>query len=376
MDSSECNTELPSGAGINTFLDGSYELYHQDGGYLAVDTDGTTVYHPRPNNDLEMLDSSRRLHYVMRHFSDIICETVDNEGNLFTVSKYGESSVISAHDDNNRGYDGAEGGDSKPEQPQVISEGESRSEERQGSFEQDTSRSRSQQRDESDPEIQKSQEVATSEGVIQRVEQPEETVQSSQKLQQSSTSGANTSSDKTSPRELGHYKQHAPRFFIIEPDGSGTQLLRYQDVADYVIQAEEDHSTAMVMEELTDNPSAFGLTVLHPYLSNVSEQWITHPQPECIIPPGLKSRDLMTFPAKEVKTDGPAFGTAMGKGLMVGSLVNNPPMLPAPKCPSMLEIRQLIQYQPVSETLREKWVPFNVHYNNTFEFEFIKCEYQ
>jgi len=51
---------------------------------------------------------------------------------------------------------------------------------------------------------------------------------------------------------------------------------------------------------------------------------------------------------REVKKPGPPFATTVGKGLAVGSAPAPyaPPV--APTCPSALELRQLLQYKPLS----------------------------
>ena len=77
---------------------------------------------------------------------------------------------------------------------------------------------------------------------------------------------------------------------------------------------------------------------------------------DTIIPPGLVSRDLTTIPAQEEKRPGPAFGTNVGAGLAVGSALRALPTPPILKCPSKLEIRQILQYKPISEELRNGYV--------------------
>ena len=59
------------------------------------------------------------------------------------------------------------------------------------------------------------------------------------------------------------YKQHAPRLLVLRPDGSGTELLRYQDVAEYVTAAEQDPNTAMLMDPLQVSDTRMALVVCH-----------------------------------------------------------------------------------------------------------------
>ena len=125
-------------------------------------------------------------------------------------------------------------------------------------------------------------------------------------------------------------------------------------MSEFIAAAEDDLSTAILMDSLPDYPDVFGITVMKPYVKDVSSRWIRDYSQTTIIPPGLTSRHLVSLPANEMKTEGPRFGRNVGQGLAVGSLVKAPPQPPVLKCPSSLEIRQLLQYKPVSPELREK----------------------
>ena len=66
--------------------------------------------------------------------------------------------------------------------------------------------------------------------------------------------------------------------------------------------------------------------------------------------------DVMIFVAlshflfRDAKKTGPPFATTAGKGLAIGSApapVLPPPM---PMCPKALELRQLLQYEPISDS--------------------------
>ena len=105
---------------------------------------------------------------------------------------------------------------------------------------------------------------------------------------------------------------------------------------------------------LQDHPAMMGITVMRPSLRGLSERWICNYSTQTIIPPGLTSRDLKTLPPREYKKEGPTFGTNVGQGLMVGSIVKSNPHPPVLKCPSVLEVRQLVQSKPVSQELRER----------------------
>ena len=58
---------------------------------------------------------------------------------------------------------------------------------------------------------------------------------------------------------------HVPRFFVMRRDGSGYELLREQDVSDYVTAAEEDPSTAVLRTPVEGHPGMCGITVLKPF---------------------------------------------------------------------------------------------------------------
>lgn len=154
-------------------------------------------------------------------------------------------------------------------------------------------------------------------------------------------------------KKITVYKEHSPRFFIIHSDGSGTELLRYQDIAEYLTSAEQSPATAVLRDELPDFPGVLGITILKPYLGGPSEKWMKKYDQESIIPPGIRCRDLTTLPPKEFKTQGPKFGTNVGQGLSVGAAVKPQLRIPIVKCPSVLELRQFIQYKPMSEELRD-----------------------
>ncbi|XP_067675915.1 sperm-associated antigen 17-like [Haliotis asinina] len=264
---SESLTVFGSGTNINVFPDGFYALHHCEGGRIEVDTEGTMSYFPKPNKSMEQILPERGVQYVLRHNADVVCETVDGDGNVFNVKYTGDYSVIMANGD----------------------------------------------------------------------ETSNESVD-----------------DHKQEKSVTQYGQHAPRFFIIHADGSGTELMRYQDVAEYLTSAEESTATAVVTDPLPDHPGVTGITILKPYIGGPSERWLKKYDMESIIPNGIRSRDLTTLPPQEEKKDGPAFGTNVGQGLAIGAAVRSPTRIPILKCPSVLELRQIVQYKPVTETLRNQ----------------------
>ena len=55
------------------------------------------------------------------------------------------------------------------------------------------------------------------------------------------------------------------------------------------------------------------------------------------------------------------FGTNVGQGMAVGSVVKNPLKAPLLKCPNVLELRQILQYKPVTEDLRTRYMSFVIN---------------
>ena len=286
----QCSSEFASGTVVHASTDGSYDVYHADGGYLQVDPDGSAAYFPRPSNDLEVHHPGHQIQYNMRHFADLVFDTVDNEGNVFNVLKTGETIV-----ETTAGAD-------------VIAE-----------------------------------EQEAGAGAEEGVEQVEE---------ETGELGKGVTVETT--KRVAYFKQHAPRLFVCHEDGSGTELLRYQDVAEYLAYAEDDPATAILMDSLPEYPGVMGITVLKPHTKSVSDQWIKPYIQNTIVPPGLVSRDVLNLPAREEKKPGPPFGTTAGNGLAIGSAMK-PTAPPQPlRCPSKLKIRQILQYKPITDDLRSK----------------------
>ncbi len=64
-----------------------------------------------------------------------------------------------------------------------------------------------------------------------------------------------------------HYQKHSPRFFIVHKDSSGTELLRYEDICEYMSEVEIDPMTAIIRDSVQGYPSVMGTTVLKPLKS-------------------------------------------------------------------------------------------------------------
>ncbi|XP_029433840.1 sperm-associated antigen 17 isoform X2 [Rhinatrema bivittatum] len=266
------------GTSINTKPQGTYEVFPSIKGWLSIDLEGNAVYSSKIN-DFPKIYYQDILedffdYYVMRHTTEIICEAIDLEGNLFQVMADGQISVVIPR------YE-------------YSAEGE---------------------------------ETVNEEEISQKINPV-----------------------KDSPEV---YNNHAPRFFVINADGSGMELLRDREVEEYLTACYSDPATAIIKEPIPDYPGVLGITVLRPFTE--ASQWCMRKEPEDIIPPNLISRTWEDFPPIERKTLGPPFGTKVGKGLYIRSEFMPANPVPLLKCPNVLQVRQLIQYEPISQELRRQ----------------------
>ncbi|XP_009976192.1 PREDICTED: sperm-associated antigen 17-like, partial [Tauraco erythrolophus] len=150
----------------------------------------------------------------------------------------------------------------------------------------------------------------------------------------------------------GTYDAHVPRFFIVHADGSGTELLRSRDVHEYLAEAGRDPAAAVLQDPVQGHPGVLSITVLRPLAEG--SPWETKKEPESIVPPNLQSRTWDTFCPSEGKITGPSVRRPVWRGLCIGSREQTCLPVPVRKCPSKLQVRQLFQYQPLSDELREK----------------------
>jgi hypothetical protein len=84
--------------------------------------------------------------------------------------------------------------------------------------------------------------------------------------------GKNIIHSANGPKPRGlvrEYKKHAPRFFIIHKDSSGTEMLRYEDVCEYLAEAEADPMTAIIRDCVQGYPNIIGTTILKPISSKL-----------------------------------------------------------------------------------------------------------
>ncbi|XP_009878228.1 PREDICTED: sperm-associated antigen 17 [Charadrius vociferus] len=146
--------------------------------------------------------------------------------------------------------------------------------------------------------------------------------------------------------------EQVPRFFIIYADGSGTELLQSRDVHKYLAEAHSDPAAAVLQEPVQEHPGVLSITILRPLAE--SSPWVMKKERESIVPPNLQSSTRDTFSPLERKIVGPSVRTYTWRGLCIGSKEQTCLPVPVRKCPNKLQIRQLFQYEPLSDELREK----------------------
>lgn len=154
------------------------------------------------------------------------------------------------------------------------------------------------------------------------------------------------------------YQKHSPRFFVVHKDSSGTELLRYEDVCEYLNEIELDPMTAIIRDNVQGFPTIMGTTVLRPVKDSLTDLWLGEYDEKEIVPYGLRCRNLLTFPPNpEIKVPGPRFVSNLARSLDIDTSINkkrvkNPPMTIAKR----MEYRQLIEYQKLSAENKSKLI--------------------
>ncbi|XP_057271872.1 sperm-associated antigen 17 [Pezoporus wallicus] len=170
---------------------------------------------------------------------------------------------------------------------------------------------------------------------------------------------SNDKEDRTSAAALQEvnkpiiYDEHVPRFFIIKADGSGTEILRNRDVQEYLAKVYSDPAAAVLQDPVEELPGVLCITILHPLAE--ASPWEMKKEPESIVPPNLQPRTREdTYSPPERKITDPSARTCLWRGLCVESKEQTHLSVPVRKCPHKLQIRQLFQYKPLNDELREK----------------------
>ncbi|XP_066455325.1 sperm-associated antigen 17 isoform X2 [Eleutherodactylus coqui] len=148
------------------------------------------------------------------------------------------------------------------------------------------------------------------------------------------------------------YDLHSPRFFMVNADGSGSELLRNREAEDFLAACYCDPTIAVIREPTQEAPGVQSITVLQPFPD--TSLWTMKKHLSNIVPPNLLSRNWSTFPSTERKVPGPPLGIGIWKGLCIGTDRPITPRTPVLKCPNVLRIRQLHLYEPIGQERREK----------------------
>lgn len=67
---------------------GRYSVIHPAGGYLRLDPDGTAVIYDQCESQ-----KTQSQYYVMRHFDNVIAETINKQGAHYIITNFGENRV-------------------------------------------------------------------------------------------------------------------------------------------------------------------------------------------------------------------------------------------------------------------------------------------
>ncbi|XP_034020018.1 sperm-associated antigen 17 [Thalassophryne amazonica] len=150
--------------------------------------------------------------------------------------------------------------------------------------------------------------------------------------------------------------KHCLRLFLVYEDGSGTELLSSQTVAELLNQSFSD-PTVQVLKEPLPSPQTegdVGITILKPGRQSIWSQWLRHKHNSNMAPPNFTNRTWHSFPQSEKKIPGPPFGSDLGRGLTLRDdlSASEAQHQPLRSCPQFVELRILYQYRPFPQMLQ------------------------
>ncbi|XP_035377914.1 sperm-associated antigen 17 isoform X2 [Electrophorus electricus] len=137
------------------------------------------------------------------------------------------------------------------------------------------------------------------------------------------------------------------RMFVMAQDGSGTELLSAQSVAELLNEAYSDPAVAVIRDPLPDTTDVVGITILQPFPADLSSHWLIPKQQDDIIPANLKSRKWDTFPVSGKHRRAQTGAVLGGEGARTR-------MGPDPQTPAALLARQISKHPPLTHQLHGK----------------------
>nr|XP_019586156.1 PREDICTED: sperm-associated antigen 17 isoform X4 [Rhinolophus sinicus] len=275
---SSCCATFGDGTSVIAKPQGTYQVLPPNTGCLHIDRDCSAIYCHESSSDMyhpfQKREQLRVSRYIMKHTSEVLCEVLDPEGNVFKVMADGSTStrLLETHLED---YLKAE-----PEGYDSLS------------------------------------------------------------------------STHLHKNHLQVYGEHVPRFFVIYADGSGVELLRDSDIEEYLSLAYGESTTAVLQDPVQEQPGTLSITVLRPF--HEASPWLMKKELDTIVPPNLQSRSWETFPSIEKKTPGPPFGTQNWKNLISGAKQLMGAPAPILKNPKVLQIRQFIQHEVITDEVKLK----------------------
>lgn len=142
--------------------------------------------------------------------------------------------------------------------------------------------------------------------------------------------------------------------FAIKSDGSGVELLHSNDISSYLSKVEKDPTSVVLTAPLPDSTDVYGITVLRPVLKNMSQSWMKGYLSDSIIPAGLRSRDLQRVSPGRVEIQSTKGIDGSGRCDLAKAGSVHTQSKNKVKCPPVLEFRQLIKRNSMSDTLRNQ----------------------
>uniref|UniRef100_A0A7M5X1M2 Sperm-associated antigen 17 n=1 Tax=Clytia hemisphaerica TaxID=252671 RepID=A0A7M5X1M2_9CNID len=144
-----------------------------------------------------------------------------------------------------------------------------------------------------------------------------------------------------------------PRYFVVHSDGSGEELLRYEDVCHYLQEAESNPSAAILHGGLEGDEEATTLTVLKPHSGYVEDIWRPSKKESNIIPISLRERDFKAYDSRINEARKKSAWPGSDKPVKLGPWVP-PKSSPQITCPETLEVRHLINYKELTAENRKE----------------------